>query len=68
MLSHMPLVLTHRACTVFLSPSVSAGLCFAQRQVRLPLTLTVFGLVELFHVIRGINEFLLLVICSLTVG
>lgn len=68
MLSHTPLVFTCRVCAVFPSLSVSAGLRFPQRQLRLPLTLTAFGPVELFHVISGINEFLLLVVCPLSVG
>lgn len=67
-LSRAALVLTRRVCAVFLSPAVSAGLHFAQRKLRLPLTLTAFGPVELFHVIRGINEFLLLVVCPFSVG
>lgn len=60
--------LPRRVCTVFPSPSVSAGLHFTPRKLRLPLTLTAFGPVELFHVISGINEFLLLVVSPLSVG
>lgn len=57
-----------RASTVFLSPSVSTGLCLAQRKLNLLFTLTAFAPAKLFHIINGINEFLLLVVSPLSVG